>query len=115
MKKILYIAASAVFSLGMVSCSLDAENMTDSTSENFPKTEADATASLAAIYENLNAVNANPQMSFYYLSMLASDDNLGGGGANDKLMQARQSSSIRTVLRVSDVPTPYYRLCPIQT
>ena len=88
MKKILYIAATAVLSLGMVSCSLDAENLTDSTSENFPKTEGDATASLAAIYENLNAVNANPQMSFYYLSMLASDDNLGGGGANDKLMQA---------------------------
>lgn len=88
MKKILYIAASAVLSLGMVSCSLDAENLTDSTSENFPKTEEDATASLAAIYENLNAVNATPQASFYYLSMLASDDNLGGGGANDKLMQA---------------------------
>ena len=88
MKKILYIAASALLSLGMVSCSLDAENLTDSTSENFPKTEEDATASLAAIYENLNAVNATPQASFYYLSMLASDDNLGGGGANDKLMQA---------------------------
>lgn len=88
MKKILYIAATAVLSLGMVSCSLDAENLTDSTSENFPKTEDDATASLAAIYENLNAVNATPQASFYYLSMLASDDNLGGGGANDKLMQA---------------------------
>ena len=27
-------------------------------------------------------------MSFFYLSMLASDDNLGGGGTNDKLMQA---------------------------
>lgn len=88
MKKIIYIAVSAVLSLGIVSCSLDAENLTDSTSDNFPKTEGDATASLAAIYENLNAVNANPQMSFYYLSMLASDDNLGGGGANDKLMQA---------------------------
>ena len=33
-------------------------------------------------------MNATPQASFYYLSMLASDDNLGGGGANDKLMQA---------------------------
>ena len=27
-------------------------------------------------------------MSFFYLSTLASDDNLGGGGTNDKLMQA---------------------------
>lgn len=88
MKKILYIAASAVLSLGMVSCSLDAENLTDSTSENFPNREKDVTSLLAAVYENLNAVNATPQASFYYLSMLASDDNLGGGGANDKLMQA---------------------------
>ena len=88
MKKILYIAASAVLSLGMVSCSLDAENLTDSTSENFPTREKDVTSLLAAVYENLNAVNATPQASFYYLSMLASDDNLGGGGANDKLMQA---------------------------
>ena len=87
MKKLSYIAA-VLMSFGLASCSLDSENLTDSTSENFPKTEKDATASLAAIYENLNAVNATPQTSFYYLSMLASDDNLGGGGANDKLMQA---------------------------
>ena len=88
MKKILYFAAAAVLGLSVTSCSLDSENLTDSTSENFPRTEKDVTASLAAVYENLNAVNANPQMSFYYLSMLAADDNLGGGGANDKLMQA---------------------------
>ncbi len=88
MKKILYFAVAAVLGLSVTSCSLDSENLTDSTTENFPRTEKDVTASLAAVYENLNAVNANPQMSFYYLSMLASDDNLGGGGANDKLMQA---------------------------
>lgn len=88
MKKLSYIAVVGMMSLGLASCSLDSENMTDSTTENFPKTEKDATASLAAIYENLNAVNATPQASFYYLSMLASDDNLGGGGANDKMMQA---------------------------
>ena len=88
MKKITYIAAVALMGLGLSSCSLDSENLTDSTSENFPKTEKDATASLAGIYENLNAVNATPQASFYYVSMLAADDNLGGGGANDKLMQA---------------------------
>ena len=88
MKKLSYIAVVGMMSLGLASCSLDSENMTDSTTENFPKTEKDATASLAAIYENLNAVNATPQASFYYLSMLAADDNLGGGGANDKMMQA---------------------------
>ena len=44
MKKISYIVAAALVSLGLNSCSLDAENLTDSTSENFPKTEKDATA-----------------------------------------------------------------------
>ena len=88
MKRIIYTVATALLSLGLTSCSLDSENLTDSTAENFPKSEKDATALLAAVYENLNAVNATPQASFYYLSMLASDDNLGGGGANDKLMQA---------------------------
>lgn len=60
MKKLSYIAVVGMMSLGLASCSLDSENMTDSTTENFPKTEKDATASLAAIYENLNAVNATP-------------------------------------------------------
>ena len=43
---------------------------------------------LAGVYENLNAVNANPQESFLYYACLASDDQLGGGGTNDKMMQA---------------------------
>lgn len=62
MKKLSYIAVVGMMSLGLASCSLDSENMTDSTTENFPKTEKDATASLAAIYENLNAVNATPRL-----------------------------------------------------
>lgn len=43
---------------------------------------------MAGVYENLNAVNANPQESFLYYACLASDDQLGGGGTNDKMMQA---------------------------
>lgn len=43
---------------------------------------------LTGIYANLNEAITAPQTSFYYLSMLASDDNLGGGGAGDGLMQA---------------------------
>jgi hypothetical protein len=45
-------------------------------------------AVLAGVYQNLNTINANPQMSFFYYACLASDDQLGGGGTNDKLMQA---------------------------
>lgn len=89
MKKFINILAAAVLGLGGVtSCTLDAVNYVEKTPENFPVTSSDASQALAGIYQNLNQVCANPQMSFLYLSMLASDDNLGGGGTNDKLMQA---------------------------
>lgn len=88
MKKISYFIVSALTTVGLVSCSLDAENLKEATTENYPASEGDATSVLAAVYENLNQVSATPQESFYYISMLASDDNLGGGGANDKLMQS---------------------------
>lgn len=89
MKKIAYLISSALMIAGvLVSCSLDSESMTEKDTTNFPKTETDANEALAAIYQNLNLVSATPQESFLYVSMLASDDNLGGGGINDKLMQA---------------------------
>ncbi|MGI6222264.1 MAG: RagB/SusD family nutrient uptake outer membrane protein [Prevotella sp.] len=89
MKKIFQIIPVAFLALGLVSCDIDdVKNMTEQSTENFPVDEDDAVAALAGIYENLNAVNAYPQESFLYLSFLASDDQLGGGGTNDKLMQA---------------------------
>lgn len=89
MKKLAYIAGVALIGMGaLASCTLDAINYVEKTPENFPVTAEDATQGLAGIYENLNQVSASPQMSFLYLSMLASDDNLGGGGEGDKLMQA---------------------------
>ena len=50
--------------------------------------QEDGEATLAGVYENLNAVNANPAESFLHYACLASDDQLGGGGTNDKMMQA---------------------------
>ena len=89
MKKRIYLIGAALAVItGFVSCDLDSLSLTEKDTTNFPVNSNDANQALAAIYENLNAVNAFPQESFYYLSMLASDDNLGGGGANDKLMQA---------------------------
>jgi hypothetical protein len=43
---------------------------------------------LAGIYENLNQICPISAREFLYYSILASDDQLGGGGTNDKLMQA---------------------------
>ena len=88
MNKLLYLLSAATVSLTLASCSLDADDITEATTDKFPTTEEDATASLAGVYENLNQVAATPQESFLHVSMLASDDNLGGGGTNDKLMQA---------------------------
>lgn len=89
MKKITYLLASTVVALGVASCDInDVENMGELSTGNFPVSEADGEAALAGIYENLNAVHAYPQESFLYAAQLASDEALGGGGVNDKLMQA---------------------------
>ncbi|MDD2953979.1 MAG: RagB/SusD family nutrient uptake outer membrane protein [Parabacteroides sp.] len=89
MKKLLYslCIGLAVLSTGCEDA-LDTTNYTDKTTGTFPESYADAQQMIAGIYQNLNAVCATPQQSFLYYSQLASDDLLGGGGANDKLMQA---------------------------
>jgi len=88
MKKILLFAA-AVATMGLASCSIDnVENIGEMSTSEFPKTDGDIEAVLAGVYQNLNTTHANPQCSFLYAACLASDDQFGGGGTNDKLMQA---------------------------
>lgn len=81
---------------GLSSCTLDTVNYTEKDQTNFPQTTNDQVQALAAIYQNLNVVNANPQMSWLYVAQLASDDALGGGGENDILMQAEDLLSVST-------------------
>jgi hypothetical protein len=89
MKKIAYYIGAVLMTVGTItSCSLDTDSMTEKDTSNFPKTEKDISEGLAAVYQNLNAIHAYPQESFEYYSLLACDDELGGGGTNDKLMQA---------------------------
>ncbi len=88
MKKI-FLLAAAIATLGLISCDIDnVENISGLSTEGFPASEEDGIAVLAGVYENLNATHANPQCSYLYMACLASDDQLGGGGTNDKLMQA---------------------------
>ena len=88
MKKIFLVAAAAV-TLGLTSCGIDnVENIGEMSTSEFPKTDGDVEAVLAGVYQNLNTTHANPQCSFLYAACLASDDQFGGGGTNDKLMQA---------------------------
>lgn len=90
MKKIYLLAASASVALGLASCDIDdVENIGEMSAGNFPATETDALSMLAGVYQGLNSVMEDPQSSsFIYTALLASDDMLGGGGENDKLMQA---------------------------
>ena len=81
--------ASAFVALGLTSCSIDdVNNVGEMSAGNFPAKQEDGEATLAGVYENLNAVNANPAESFLCYACLASDDQLGGGGTNDKMFQA---------------------------
>ena len=90
MKKIYLFAASLAMTFGMSSCGIDdVENYGEIPAGNFPVTEEDADAAIAGVYNTLNDVMQDPQnSSFIYNALLASDDMLGGGGENDKLMQA---------------------------
>ncbi len=86
MKKVLYIAASALL---LTSCEsfLDTESYTKKTTGNYPVTEKDAIQLVTGVYATLNKPIANCQNTYFYLSELASDDRFGGGGENDKDMQ----------------------------
>lgn len=88
MKKYLYLLIGASLALGACDDALDTTNYTQKNTGTFPTNLTDAQQMLTGIYANLNQAISTPQTSFYYLSMLASDDNLGGGGSNDGLMQA---------------------------
>ena len=86
MKKVLYIAASALL---FTSCEsfLDTESYTKKTTGNYPVTEKDAIQMVTGVYATLNKSIANCQNTYFYLSELAADDRFGGGGENDKDMQ----------------------------
>ena len=88
MKKVSFYISAAIIALGFSSCDLDSVSMKEADTSNFPVTSEQIDQTLAGVYQNLNEINKNPQESFHYWSLLASDDMLGGGGLNDKLMQA---------------------------
>lgn len=89
MKNIFYIGLAAI-SLLFMSCEdfLDTKNLTKKDTSNYPETVTDAEQMITGVYSNLNYAAAEPHNSFFYAAELASDDRLGGGGENDKLMQS---------------------------
>ncbi len=88
MKKFNIFLSTLAVAGTLTSCDLDSVSMTEQNDTNFPLDATDAASVLAAIYQNNNNINANPQYSFLYAAMLASDDQFGGGGNNDYIMQS---------------------------
>lgn len=91
MKNILKFAAAAALVLSLASCEkfLDTNNYKSKDSSNFPVNEADADQMITGIYNNLNAAIGGTTVAHHFLwAMAASDECLGGGGQNDKEMQA---------------------------
>jgi len=87
MKNLLYIVVALML---FSSCEdfLDTENYTKKTTSNFPKTLADAEQMIGGIYATQILTASSVEQTNYYVSELASDDRFGGGGENDKKMQA---------------------------
>ena len=91
MKNIMKYAALAALALSFASCEsfLDTTNYWSKDSSNFPVNATDAEQMLAGIYNNLNvSIGNNVHVNHFLWSVAASDDALGGGGANDQTMQA---------------------------
>ena len=91
MKYMMKIAALAVLAFSFASCEsfLDTTNYWSKDSSNFPVNATDAEQMLAGIYNNLNvSIGNNVHVNHFLWSVAASDDALGGGGANDQTMQA---------------------------
>ncbi len=89
MKNLLYIGVAAT-SLLFMSCEdfLDTSNLTKKDTSNYPQTATDADQMITGIYSNLNYAVASPASSTYFVSELVNDDRFGGGGENDKMVQA---------------------------
>jgi len=95
MKKVIYLVVAASTML-FTACEsfLDTQDLTHKNTTNFPATVGDAQQMIAGVYSSLNEQFDNtkygniPSKTFYFYSEVASDDRLGGGGANDQAWQA---------------------------
>ena len=85
MKKILTLAAAAVFALGLTSCEdqLDSTNYTKQDTSNFPGSSDDVVSELNGVYSVLNGFVTTPLQMPYFVWNLMSDDCNGAGGTGD--------------------------------
>lgn len=87
MKNIFKIMTLGLAAFTMTGCSdsfLDTSSKTESTTDNYFKTETDAYRSLIGCYDGWQCtVSYGPTFTFHYMSELLADDCLGGTGTGD--------------------------------
>lgn len=83
MKKILFMAVSAVFAFSSCDDFLDSENYTEANTGNFPAAPTDLNGELAALYGVMNQYANDPLQTPWFVYNLMSDDSNGGGGTGD--------------------------------
>ncbi|MDH6356601.1 RagB/SusD family nutrient uptake outer membrane protein [Parabacteroides sp. PF5-9] len=109
MKKLLLYAVSGL--LVFTSCEdfLDTENYTKKNTSNFPETLEDAQQMIAGIYVTQISASASADQTSYVVGELASDDRFGGGGENDKKMQAADKLMTNEVNMLTSFWTERYK------
>ena len=92
MKKILVYGLSAMLALTSCEDFLDSENYSGKDSANFPKTESDVNQMIAAVYEAslYEALSDFGGGQYLVWANVACDDMYGGGGSDDKWIQAEE-------------------------
>lgn len=83
MKKIAYLIIAAAMLSSCGDDFLNDEPLTQKTKDTFPQTADDAKQMMAGIYTTMNNEQRNCDMSHLFVSEIASDEKLGGGGNND--------------------------------
>lgn len=83
MKKILFMAVSAVFAFSSCDDFLDSENYTEANTGNYPAAPSDLNGELAALYGVMNQYANDPLQTPWFVGNLMSDDSNGGGGTGD--------------------------------
>lgn len=109
MKKILTLLLSLCVLAG---CNdfLDTDNLTKKDSSNFPKDESDIQSALTGIYDELREMTSGEEgQGFFITSELLSDDRFGGGGPDDRRMQAVDKFLKADENMFSDIWTQDYR------
>lgn len=90
-KTIKYILGICLVSVAAVSCEqfLDTTSYTDSNTSNFPASAEDAQQLVTGIYSSLNVdLYDNCGTNYWMYANVISDDEFGGGGADDSDIQA---------------------------